>query len=61
MTGFIAGVAPKNKMDDNGYETHDEIASPPTNPHDDAADDTKKDAYLSDLIAAIGWHFIVMI
>jgi hypothetical protein len=61
MTCFIAGITPKNKMNNDSYKTHDKVASPPTNPHDNTADNSEKDTNLSDVIAAISWHFVMMI
>ena len=61
LTCLIDRATPKDKVHDNSYEAHDKVTAPPTDTHYHTADDTEKDANLGDLVAAIGWHFIVMI
>jgi hypothetical protein len=61
MTRLVTRVVLIDKVYNDSYETHDKITSPPTNTHDDAADNTKENANLGNRVAAIGWHFIVVI
>ena len=61
MTCLVTRVAPKYKMYNNGYESHNKVAPPPTDTHDDIAGNAKADRNLGNLITAIGRDFRVMV
>ena len=61
MMCLVARVALKDKVYNDSYETHNKVTSPPTDTHDDIANNTKKDANLGNQVATIGRYFIVVI
>ena len=58
---LVDSVTLKDKVDDNSHKTHDKVTAPPTDAHYYTANNTKKNANLGNLVAMIGWYFVVMI
>ena len=58
---LVTRVAPKYKMYNNGYESHNKVTPPTTDTNDDIAGNTKEDRNLGNLGTVIGRDFRVMV